>query len=182
MKTKEGKEWLDAWTWLQEAKDAPSVIVEHCKEMKNKALRKVHLPKARLPAFADIGKIKAKLERDLEAVCKRIVKKRDLDSNGWGKCISCPRVSNRLQWGHFIPQHKSPWLRFWPVNTAMQCEECNGFGYGMTFEFGQAIDARDGAGTAEGLKLEEKRYKHWIPSTANLEEKLKELKAMESAE
>lgn len=181
MKTKEGKEWLDAWAWLQDAKDAPSVIVEHCRDMKSKALRQVHLPKARLPAFADLGKIKAKLERELEAACKRIVRKRDLDSNGLGRCITCKKPDNHLQWGHFIEQHKSAWLRFDPRNTAMQCAECNGFGKGMTYEYGRALDERHGAGTAEGLKQEAARKKQWNPSTANLEEKLKELKAMEAA-
>ena len=181
MRTREGKDWLDAWSWLQDRKDAPAVIVAHCKDMKNKVLRQVSLPKARLPAFADIGKIKAKLERDLEAICKRIVKKRDLDSNGVGRCVTCKKPSNRLQWGHFIEQHKSAWLRFDPRNTAMQCEDCNGFGHGMTYEFGQAIDTRDGAGAAEALKQERSRKEYWVPSTANLEEKLKELLAMEAA-
>lgn len=180
MRPREKREWLDAGEWMKDHKDAPQVLVDVVQEMKRKALRKVTLPKSRLPAFADSTKIKAKLERQLEAVCKRIVKRRDLDPNGWGKCVSCPKFSNRLQWGHFVPQHKSPWLRFWPANSAMQCEECNGFGSGMTFEFGQAIDARDGEGAAADLVADKHGPVGWVPSIDNLEKRLKEIEALEN--
>lgn len=143
MKAKEAEDWLKSKTWLSEQPTPPPrALIDLVDKMHRKALRLVRLPKPRLPAFADLGSLKAKVERQLEAACKAIVKKRDL-KDGWGNCISCKKNSNRLQWGHFIPQHKSPWLRFDPRNTAMQCAECNGPGHGMTFEYGQALNARD---------------------------------------
>ena len=178
MKAKEAEDWLKSKTWLSEQPTPPPrALIDLVDKMHRKALRLVRLPKPRLPAFADLGSLKAKVERQLEAACKAIVKKRDL-KDGWGNCISCKKNSNRLQWGHFIPQHKSPWLRFDPRNTAMQCAECNGPGHGMTFEYGQALNARENDPSfAEQLKQEAKRKASWIPSLPNLEEKLKELRA-----
>ncbi len=181
MKGKIAKAWIDALAWLKMRKDAPDVLMDHTLTMYRKALRGMDKPKTSLPAFLDTSKIKAKIERELEATCKRIVKRRDLGKDGWGKCISCPKYSNRLQWGHFIPQHKSAWLRFWPQNSAMQCENCNGFGHGMTFEFGQAIDARDGMGAAAALLAEKDGPVGWVPSISNLEKRLEDVRALEKA-
>ena len=177
MKPKEAAEWLLAWPWLKERKDAPAVLVALAAEKHRAALRLAVVPHYRPPAKADKRKLMAAMERKLEEACKAIVKRRDL-KDGWGKCISCQEVSNRLQWGHFIPQHKSAWLRFDPRNTAMQCEECNGFNYGMSFEYGKALNEREKDPTfADRLKQEAARYKAWKPTLGGYEEKLKELQA-----
>jgi hypothetical protein len=175
VKPREAAEWLLAWSWLKDRKDAPAVLVTVTAAKNRVALKLATVPHYKPPAKADKGKLLAALERRLEEACKGIVKRRDL-KDGWGKCISCPRVSNRLQWGHFIPQHKSAWLRFDPRNTAMQCEACNGFGYGMTFEYGKALNERENDPTfADRLKMEAKAKASWKPTLGALEDKLKEL-------
>jgi hypothetical protein len=64
------------------------------------------------------------LERRLEALSKELVSWRD-----GAKCvvgqIDATRCSALLQWGHFIPQIKSPWLVYAIGNTFVQCSTHN---------------------------------------------------------
>lgn len=179
MKPKEAAEWINAHRFLKDAKGVPYFLADFVDKKQRAALRLVNVPKSSgLPAWADALKLRASLERKLEAACKAIVKRRDLTPDGWGNCISCKANSNRLQWGHFVPQHKSEWLRFDPRNTAMQCADCNGFGGGMTFEYGKAINEREKDPTfADRLVAEAKRYHTWKPSLKDLEKKLEELES-----
>ncbi len=180
MKPKEAAAWIESHKFLQDAKNPPPFLKEYVSKKQRVALRIVDIPKSSgLPAWADALKIRAKLERQLEDACKAIVKRRDLTPDGWGNCISCQKNSNHLQWGHFIPQHKSVRLRFDPRNTAMQCVDCNGFGGGMTFEYGKAINEREKDPTfADRLAAEAKRYANWKPSIKDLEDKLTELRGL----
>jgi len=142
-----------------------------------KFLKKVRVPRPRVPSKFDPLTQIEKLRRECEALCKAIVRRRDLDSSGWGKCVTCPCNSNHLQWGHFVPQGKSEWLRYDPRNTAMQCGTCNGPGQGMSREFARAIDRRENQeGFADMLEQEARRYKTWRADRAGLEKKRDELK------
>jgi hypothetical protein len=167
--------WVKTWLWAREKPDAPRDLLALAQRH---ALKKARPPRPQPPKHADKDSIKDKLRRQCEALCKAIVKKRDLGPDGWGKCITCTVYSNRLQWGHFIAQGRSDYLRYWPPNSAMQCGGCNGPGQGMSREFAKAIDARDGAGAAAALEFEQSRHATWQATILSLEEKRDELQRL----
>ncbi len=142
---------------------------------------------AKIKPVPKFKKLKGDLIEDCETLCKAIVFDRDLDAQGRGYCITCGKPGTRqegakhresipgfpplLQWGHFVKQNLSAWLRFDTRNTAMQCDTCNGRGVGMRFEFGAALDKNYGEGFAGRLEEEAKKMRWWLPTTEHLEER-----------
>lgn len=171
--------WLEAWEYCQAHKDIPQVLYDVAKRKMKTILKNADKRRTRLPDAVNPGKLKEKLRADLERLCKAIVKRRDLQANGLGYCITCKKPSLSLQWGHFVKQSMSEWLRYDPRNTAMQCESCNIWQEGRHFEFGQEIDKReDCPGYAAALVQEAKDHRNWQPTIDNLEDKLQELRKM----
>lgn len=84
--------------------------------------------------------------KTLDTVFSEYIRRRDSDSEGYIRCISCGR---RVHWqeadnGHFIPRgHMS--LRFDERNCNAQCRDCNrtkdgnisGYTRGMAHRYGQ---------------------------------------------
>jgi len=90
-------------------------------------LTKPNPPKAKPVKAAKVKKLTAPkrrklLEKRAEALSRELVHWRDGDvcvEEGMGKCSSV------LQWGHFIPQGKSPSLQYAVGNTFRQCSGHN---------------------------------------------------------
>lgn len=88
------------------------------------------------------------------------IRLRDSDEKGFGKCCTCENVcyfyNDCFQAGHFRSR-KFNYLMFNEINVNGQCNRCNGWGNGMTFEYGIFLNAKYGAGTAEELAASEKK-------------------------
>ncbi len=177
-----GEQALEAWRWAQDCKDIPKLLFEAARTLKDKALKKgmAKAYKPALPKAIDPRVRRDELRAECEALCKAVVFTRDCGgaNNRDGRCITCKKFA-RLQWGHFVKQNDSEWLRYDPRNTAGQCRDCNIFYEGRHFEFGMEIDKRENKpGFAAALVQEGKDYKSWQPDIGNLEGKRDDLKAM----
>lgn len=183
MNPKTAAKWIEAHEHCQKTR-APAVITKYV-EGKYKAALRVLLDTKREPKirtkritkFKTPQKEKKDIRKELEALCKAIVFTRDCGSPEAreGVCITCKKW-RVLQWGHFIPQQKSKWLQYDPRATGGQCAGCNGpGGRGMPLEYAEAIDKRDGPGSAKALRDEAELYKSWRPTKAALKDKLREL-------
>lgn len=186
MKTSE--KWIEAYLTLSKMRGIPPIVLQETERRYRVALRRARPAKARIrlprgrkaPQVKTAQKAKRDLRAELEAYCKAVVFTRDCGSPEAreGVCITC-RNYRVLQWGHFITQQKSKWLQYDPRNTGGQCAGCNGpGGRGEPFKYGQAIDKRDGVGTAAALQREADQYKWWRPNKVTLQQKLDELKAL----
>lgn len=137
--------------------------------------------KVKIPRGMDKRSKRDILEGQLDDLCRAIYKKRDLHRDGWGYCVSClrPKIARDLQWGHFIAQAQSLFLRWDPRNWAAQCEKCNLFEQGRQVDFGAELDKHYSCpGFSDGLRLEANRNKTWHPSINDLEEKVKDLRIL----
>ncbi len=121
-----------------------------------------------IPKYESNQGKKKRLKVELEALCKRIVRARDLDENGWGNCNTCGTRSQVLQWCHFISRHNSKILIYTPENTAYGCGRCNGPGQGEYAKFRDWINARM-PGRAEALEAYAARNKAFTWTVLALE-------------
>lgn len=182
MNPKTAAKWIEAHQWLSKFPSAPSILAQETAKRFRTALRSAVPAKPRIRLPRGIKKKTAQgekkdLRKELEALCKAIVFTRDCGSPEAreGACITC-RQWRVLQWGHFIRQQDSKWLQYDPRNTGGQCAGCNGpAGRGRPLDYAKAIDARDGAGTADALQAEALRNKFWRPTKAALKDKLDDL-------
>jgi hypothetical protein len=182
MNPRTAEKWIDAHLKLQKIAGIPPIVAQVVEKNYRAAMRKaiparprIRLPKASRKVTPQA--IKRDLKKELEALCKAIVFTRDCGSPEAreGVCITCGNY-RVLQWGHFIAQNHSKWLQYDPRNTAGQCAGCNGpGGRGRPFEYGQAIDKRDGAGSAAALHREAAFHEWWRPNKTTLGQKLAEL-------
>ena len=138
-------------------------------------------PTAKIPKKASTTSRKKDFRAECEALCKAIVRKRDLECDSfmmsWGNCISCgvgPSSNFNLQWGHFIAQNDSKWLQYDTRNTGMQCVRCNGFMQGNYRQYREAINRRE-PGLADKLEAEVVKYRTWKQGIAELMGKRAEL-------
>lgn len=77
------------------------------------------------------------LRNKLDRVFSEFIRRRDADSNGMGKCVTCNQY-RLLQCGHFIKrQHHA--VRWDERNAAGQCMPCNHFRGGNEGEFYHAL-------------------------------------------
>jgi hypothetical protein len=189
MNPRTAAEWIEAHQYCSRRPDVPRILAKEAAKHYAVALRKarpakpaIRLPRGRrgAPKIKTAQKAKRDLRAELEAYCKAVVFTRDCGSPEAreGACITC-RNYRVLQWGHFIPQQKSKWLQYDPRNTGGQCAGCNGpGGRGEVFKYGQAIDARDGSGSAAALQREADAHKWWRPNRVTLQQKLDELQRL----
>jgi hypothetical protein len=169
--------WTRIWLWLKDA-SPPAPL-----ELRNFVGRRVKFkaPKDTIKfpkGSKDKRSQRDRLEEDLDNLCRLVYKARDL-KDGAGYCISCDRMkmARDLQWGHFVPQGESLWLRWDTRNFAAQCVDCNIFGSGQQARYAIALDKKyNQAGFSAGLILEANRHKTWHPSIKELEDKKLELK------
>lgn len=94
-----------------------------------------------------------KLIKKLDKIFSEYIRKRDSDSNGMCRCITCGKS---FHWkagdaGHFIQRDRIA-VRWNEKNCNAQCMECNRFRSGNQFAHGKAIDKKFGAGTADTLE------------------------------
>lgn len=99
------------------------------------------------------SKSTAVLISELDDVFSLWIRLRDSDSFGYGKCITCERRTHYREGdcGHGIVRQYMA-TRFDERNCALQCRECNRFGYGEQEVFAQAVDKKHGPGTWETLQ------------------------------
>lgn len=87
-------------------------------------------------------------------VFSEYIRRRDSDSEGYGKCFTCPAI---IFWkdgdcGHGIPrQHKG--TKYHEQNNHLQCKKCNGFEGGEQAAYKEEVEKRYGAGTWDKLRL-----------------------------
>jgi hypothetical protein len=118
----------------------------------NKRARPKSKPAIRFPRGKDPKKEKKALHAECEALCKALVFHRDCGA-WWareGACVTCGAYT-ALQWGHFIKRQRAPGLLYSVKATGGQCGGCNGPGDGEPLKYAEAIDKRDGVGTAASL-------------------------------
>ncbi len=151
--------WVRAFLWLESVKTANSgdpgfkflhAMAGRRAEKRRKVRIAPKIPSIRFPKGQDPKERKKVLRAECEALCKAVVKKRDLawfiDDHQKGYCVSCGSgPSHTLQWGHFISQKSSKWLQYDTRNTAMQCGKCNGPGQGNYNGYREALAKRDPA-------------------------------------
>lgn len=178
MKPTKEEEWIIARDWISRHKDAPEILKRVTREKAARADRQI--PKQEVRPKPLNKALKERLEAKAERLCIRIVKARDKDKNGGSYCISCGAYGLDHQWGHFIKQALCPFLRFSPMNSAMQCETCNLLLDGNSAGFLKGINKREGGPSAAALLIvEAQENKRWIPTIENLEKKIEELEDME---
>jgi len=136
---------------------------------------KIKIPKGMKPK----GDLRDTLETALDNLCRELYKVRDIKDDV-GTCISCGRLRlfRDLQWGHFIAQKQSQYLRWDPRNFGAQCIRCNIFDQGRQVDYGAELDRRYGKGFSEGLRQEARLNKAWHPAIKELEDKREGLKKM----
>jgi hypothetical protein len=78
----------------------------------------------------------SKLEKILDHVFSKHIRKKGADSNGYNKCFTCPKRDHwkNLQCGHFITRNNRA-TRWDEDNCRPQCAECNMYKNGMPKEF-----------------------------------------------
>lgn len=114
----------------------------------SKAIKRFQKSGKRLPkAFrAFTGKVTAKDIKELDRVFSIWIRKRDRN------CITCGSIK-QLQCGHFVSRRFFA-TRWDEKNCAAQCVSCNVFNQGVQHKFGQEIDKKYGAGTADKLWIQ----------------------------
>ncbi len=162
------KRWLTAKLWLE--KLPPSSERDFLIAVAVGKIGRITMA-PKFPAVKGFKQISENLKSECEALCKAIVFNRERGPDGIYTCITHPTEyrAPKLQWGHFIEQHKSAWLQYDPRNCSTQCGQCNGEYKGRQREFGEALDLRHGSGFADGLRQEKQDMQSWKPTTANLE-------------
>lgn len=172
------RNWTGAFVWLKTQREIPEV--RFLLSVATQKIRGKVRPTPRFPPAKGLVDQRKKLREELEDLCKRIVKARDLDEMGWGNCVTCGHRSNHLQWGHFVARSRSPWLYYDPRNTAMQCGACNAphIGQGRGAEFAVHLDRKFYPGYASELVAEAHHYDRalkWRPNVDGLKDKKAEL-------
>jgi hypothetical protein len=74
-------------------------------------------------------------------------------------CISCGKM-NRLYAGHFRVSTLGR-TRFHPTNLNGQCNDCNAYNGGRTYEYAIALDLKFGSGWAEFLYKLSQKIEPW---------------------
>ncbi len=172
--------WAGAMEWIMKPEGpAPKGLYAYvARRVKVKPATTLNRAKIRYPSGMKKA-MRETLETGLDNLCRAVYKARDI-SDGTGRCYSCGclRMANDLQWGHFISQGQSQYLRWDPRNFGAQCVPCNILQQGRQVDFGAELDRRHGPAFSEGLRQEAHRHKHWHPSIQDLEDKRIELKQL----
>lgn len=97
------------------------------------------------------------LVKKLDTIFSLYIRLRDVDSNGYGKCITSGEFVHfkDADCGHFITRNNMA-TRWHPQNCNLQSRQDNRFLSGRQFEHGLAIDRKWGKGTAELLLIKSK--------------------------
>jgi hypothetical protein len=97
-----------------------------------------------------------------QIVVNKMIRERDFGL----PCITCGGF-HQLFAGHFRTSTNTT-TRFHPYNLAGQCNSCNSFNGGMTYEYGLAIDRKYGKGWAAFLEKLARAKENW--TTKELEQ------------
>jgi len=90
------------------------------------------------------------------------IRLRDSDSEGFGRCFTCPRILHYTKGdcGHGIGrQHKS--TKFNEKNNHLQCKPCNGFSGGMREVYKEEMNLRYGKHAWDLMELASKTPSKW---------------------
>lgn len=96
--------------------------------------------------------MRQKLIKKLDRVFSQYVRLNHSDNAGYCTCITCSKkfYYKDIDAGHFVSRRHII-TRFDELNVFPQCKYCNRFLNGLQYEYGKAIDARFGKGTADKL-------------------------------
>lgn len=127
------------------------------------------------------------LTKDLDKIYSKYVRLRDSCPDGWGNCITC---GTKVRWeeadcGHFIPRGVLA-VRYFELNTWLQCVECNRLKDGRVKNFASALNSKYGPGFTSWLNDLSHRpvkfYRQWyvdeIDHYTRMVEILKELQKL----
>jgi hypothetical protein len=116
----------------------------------------------KLPSFSS-------LERKLDTVFSRYIRKRDANDYGWVHCCTCGKAFevSQVHAGHYVKRsHRS--LRWHPQNVHAQCVACNTYRGGAQDEYAKFIIERYGLEVFNDLMA--KKYEVKKFSRADLQE------------
>ena len=96
--------------------------------------------------------MRSKIIKKLDRVFSEYVRLKNADHAGNCKCITCGKTFHykNIDAGHFVSRRHII-VRFDELNVFPQCKYCNRFLNGLQYEYGKALDARFGKGTADKL-------------------------------
>jgi NAD-dependent SIR2 family protein deacetylase len=96
--------------------------------------------------------MRSKIIKKLDRVFSEYVRLKHADHAGNCKCITCEKsfYYKDIDAGHFVSRRHII-VRFDELNVFPQCKYCNRFLNGLQYEYGKALDAKFGEGTADSL-------------------------------
>lgn len=101
-------------------------------------------------------------DKKLWKVFSEFIRRRDSDSEGLGKCFTCPRYIHfkNGDCGHGIGrQHKA--TKYSEKNNHLQCKHCNGFEGGKREVYKEEMNKRYGEHTWELMEIASKKSFKW---------------------
>lgn len=92
--------------------------------------------------------------KKLDKVFSQWIRAKHMSDSGYIECYTCEtrKPFNEIQAGHFMSRrsYATRWQED-PPNVMPQCQSCNIFSQGKSWEFGQRLDRDFGQGTANSL-------------------------------
>jgi len=94
-----------------------------------------------------------RLKSNLWRIFSEYIRKREIDSEGFGNCISCGKVEHwkNMDAGHYIPKTYGLSIYFEERNVHPQCTGCNRFRRGNLTAYAIALRKRYGENILEEL-------------------------------
>jgi hypothetical protein len=119
----------------------------------------------------------SKLKKELDKWFSLYIRIRNSE-NGLAQCFTCGKVAHYktggMQCGHF--QSRRFMATRYDERNQIQCVKCNMFEQGMQWQFGMALDAKYGVGTAEEMQYKARQIQKF--SRIDYEEKIGYYKAL----
>lgn len=93
------------------------------------------------------------LKRNLWKIFSEYIRRRDSDSEGFGRCISCGAVGyyKEMHAGHYIPKSLGLSIYFEEKNVHMQCPGCNLYRHGHLSSYAVNLRKKYGESILEEL-------------------------------
>jgi hypothetical protein len=105
---------------------------------------------------------KSELKKSVQRVFNKFIKLRD-----GNRCISCQRISDKVDAGHYIAQGSSGALRYDENNVHSQCRSCNRFKHANLIEYRINLVRKIGLERVEWLEAHRTDTKQWTREELN---------------
>ena len=134
--------------------------LEQQRAMQQRAFERVKLKKQKKKVVVS----KADLRKKVQRVFNKFIRLRDKDLS----CISCGRIANKYDAGHYIAQGSSGALRYNEDNVHKQCSnDCNRYKHGNLVEYRIALIKKIGVDKVEWLEDHRHDVKKWSREELN---------------